>query len=145
MGLFDFMRGISFFQGKDTEGLTHDDIDFAKWVAAHRNWRKRLSDYIHGSGHEELDENIVCKADRCELGKWIAGNGNRFYGKLPVFGKLRDHHSEFHRCAGRVVRVYKSEGHHAATKALNTEFDLVSLKVIEHLESLEHEVKGRAS
>jgi methyl-accepting chemotaxis protein len=145
MGLFDFMRGISFFQGKDTEGLTRDDIDFAKWVAAHRNWRKRLSDYIHGSGHEELDENIVCKADRCELGRWIAGNGNRFYGELPVFGKLRDHHSEFHRSAGHVVRVYKSEGHHAATKALNTEFDLVSLKVIEHLESLEHEVKGRGS
>ncbi|MBI4998312.1 MAG: CZB domain-containing protein [Rhodocyclales bacterium] len=145
MALFDFMRGISFFRGKSTEGLTQDDIDFAKWVAAHRNWRRRLSDYIQGSSREELDENLVCKADRCDLGKWIAGNGSRFYGKLPVFGKLRDHHVQFHRCAGQVVRVFKSEGQHAATKALHTEFDLVSLKVIEHLESLENEVKGRAS
>lgn len=145
MGLFDFMRRISFFQDKDTEGLTHDDIDFAKWVATHRNWRKRLSDYIHGSSQEELDEAIVCKADRCDLGKWIDGSGHRFYGKLPVFAKLRDQHDAFHRSAGHVVWVFKSEGHHAATKALHTEFDLVSLKVIEHLESLESEVKGRTS
>lgn len=145
MGLFDFMRGISFFQGKDTEGLTQDDIDFAKWVAAHRNWRKRLSDYIQGSSQDQLDEGIVCRADRCDLGKWIDGNGSRFYGKLPVFAKLRDHHADFHRCAGHVINVFKREGQHAATKALHTEFDLVSLKVVEQLEALEHEVKRSGS
>lgn len=145
MGLFDFMSGVRFFQGKDTRGLTQDDLDFAKWVAAHRNWRKRLSDYIHGSSQEPLDEGIACRADRCDLGRWIDGNGNRFYGKLPVFGKLRDHHADFHRCAGHVINVFKREGQHAATKALHTEFDLISLKVIEHLEALEHEVKGRDS
>jgi hypothetical protein len=143
MGLFDFMRGVVFFKGKDTEGLTESDLDFAKWIAAHRNWRRRLSDCIQGSGQEELDENVVCKADCCELGKWIDGNGSRFYGKLTVFGKLRDHHAEFHRSAAHVLRVHMSEGRHAATKALHTEFDLISLKVIEHLESLEQEVKGR--
>lgn len=145
MGLFDFVRGIHFFQGKDTAGLSQEDLDFAKWMAAHRNWRKRLSDYIHGSSQEQLDEGIVCRADRCDLGKWIDGNGSRFYGKLPVFGKLRDQHADFHRCAGHVINVFKREGQHAATKALHTEFDLVSLKVIEHLEALEHEVKGRDS
>jgi len=143
MGLFDFMRGMSFFQGKNTEGLTDEDIDFAKWVAAHRNWRRRLSDYIQGDSREELDEAVVCRDDCCDLGKWINGNGGRFYGGLPVFGKLRDHHAHFHRSAGNVVRIYKSEGQNAATKALHTEFDLVSLKVIDHLESLEREVKGR--
>jgi aerotaxis receptor len=145
MGLFDFTRGISFFQGKDTEGLTQDDIDFAKWVAAHRNWRRRLSDYVHGSSREEFDENVVCRDDCCELGAWIHGNGHRFYGQLPVFGKLHDYNADFHRRAGHVVRVFKIEGRHAATKALHTEFDLASLQVIEHLESLEHEVKGRTS
>lgn len=145
MGLFDFVRGIKFFQGRDTDGLTQEDLDFARWVAAHRNWRKRLSDYIQGSSQEQLDETGISRADRCDLGKWIDGNGNRFYGKLPVFGKLRDHHAEFHRCAGHVVNVFKQEGPHAATKALHTEFDLVSLKVIEHLEALEHQVKGSGS
>jgi hypothetical protein len=145
MGLFDFMRNIGFFQGKDTEGLTDDDVDFAKWTAAHRNWRRRLSDYIQGSSQEELDEGIVGLPDRCELGQWIEGNGNRFYGTLPVFGKLRDHHAEFHRCAGKVVRICKTDGRQAATKALHTEFDLVSLKVIDQIEALEREVKGLPS
>ncbi|MBU1237884.1 MAG: CZB domain-containing protein [Gammaproteobacteria bacterium] len=142
MGLFDFMRGLSFFQGHNTEGLTNDDVDFGKWVAIHRKWRNRLSDYIQGVGQEELDETVICRDDRCELGTWIHGSGSRFYGGLPVFGKLRDHHARFHRCAGDVVRIYKNEGRQAATKALHTEFDLASLKVVEHIESLAREVEG---
>jgi aerotaxis receptor len=145
MGLFDFMRGFRFFEGKNTAGLTAEDLDFSKWTAAHRNWRRRLTDYIQGASQEELDEGIVCRDDCCELGIWINGNGNRFYGKLPVFGKLREHHTRFHRSAGNVVHTYKQEGRHAATKALHSEFDLASLKVIEHLESLEQDVKGSSS
>jgi hypothetical protein len=145
MGLFDFLRNLRFFEGRSTEGLTADDLDFPKWVAAHRNWRRRLSDYIQGNSQEELEEAVVCRDDRCDLGKWINGSGGRFYGALPVFGKLRNHHTDFHLSAGKVVRIYKNDGRNAATKALHTEFDLFSLKVIENLESLENEVKGRTS
>jgi hypothetical protein len=128
--------------GRMAEGVVAEDRDFAKWVAIHRNWRRRLSDYIQGIGVESLDEGVVCRGDCCELGKWIAGSGERIYGRLPAFGKLRDHHAEFHRCAGRLVDTCKRNGREAATKALHTEFDLASLKVIESLEALERVVKG---
>lgn len=142
MALFDFLRRFSFFKGRDTAGLKEEDLDFAKWINAHRDWRRRLTNYIQGASQEELDENVVCLDNRCDLGKWIYGNGGHFYGEIDIFRRLRDHHTDFHRSAGKVVRIYKSDGRDAATKALHTDFDMFSLKVVKNLETLEREVKG---
>lgn len=139
------MSDTSFCPGKTVDAVSEEDRDFAKWVAVHRSWRRQLGDFIQGAGSEQLDENIVSRRDCCDLGKWIDGNGGHIYGRLPAFGKLRDHHAEFHRCAGKVVNIYKREGRKAATRALHTEFDLASLKVIESLEALERVVKGLPS
>ena len=139
------MSDISFCPAKSVDECTEEDRDFAKWVAVHRSWRRRLGDYIQGTGSDGLDEKLVRRGDCCDLGQWIGGNGGRIYGRLPVFGKLRDHHTEFHRCAGKVVDIYKREGREAATRALHTEFDLASLRVIEAIEALERQVKGLPS
>jgi hypothetical protein len=141
MGLFDFFRGLNFFRGRDTGGIADEDLDFAKWVKAHRDWRTRLIAYINGTGNEALDEHVVCRDDRCELGKWIYRGGIRYYGDLPVFQKLKDHHADFHASAGRVVSVFKVEGLGAAKKALHADFDLNSMRVIRGLEALERQVK----
>lgn len=142
MGLFDFLRQLTFFRGRETAGYTADDIDFSNWVESHRDWRRRLSDHIHGTAQEELDESVICQDTHCELGKWLNGGGGQFYGDLPVFSRLRDNHAEFHRCAATIVGLCKSEGTEAAFRALHTDFDLISLKVMENLESLEYEVKS---
>jgi methyl-accepting chemotaxis protein len=142
MGLFEIMSELSDWYGSRNAAPAGADINFDKWVAAHRNWRRRLTSYIHGISDEEFDEAVVCRDDRCELGAWIHGDGDRLFGRLPVFGKLRDHHAAFHRCAGQVVHIYKTEGRAKATKALHVDFDLASLKVIENIEMLEREVNG---
>lgn len=145
MGVFESMSETSICPEMNLDVFNEEDRDFARWVAVHRSWRRRLRDYIQGAGSDQLDENFVRRGDCCDFGKWIAGNGGRIYGRLPVFGNLRDHHAEFHRCAGKVVAIFKREGCEAATRALHTEFDLASLKVIEAIESLERQVKGLPS
>jgi methyl-accepting chemotaxis protein len=141
MGLFEIMSELSGGFGHKAATIAGKDINFEKWMAAHRNWRRRLTDYIHGTSADEFNEAVVCRDDRCELGAWIQGEGNRLFGKLPVFSILREHHAAFHRSAGHVVHIYKAEGRATAIKALHKEFDLASLRVIEDLESLEREVK----
>ncbi len=141
MGFFDFLRKFSFFKGRDTSDLKEEDLDFQKWVAAHRDWRKRLVNYIEGTSTETLDETVICVDNRCDLGKWIHGNGGKFYGELPVFQQLTKDHASFHQCAGHVVKTFKTTGESSARKALNTDFDTYSLKVVNCLNNLERQVK----
>lgn len=142
MALFDFFRKLAFFQGRNTEGLQDEDLDFQKWIAAHRDWRRRLVAFIDGQSTEPLDETVICCDDRCDLGKWIHGNGKQFYEGENSFRQLRDDHAAFHRAAGDVVGKYKANDERQARRTLNGEFELRSMQVIAGLEKLERRVKG---
>ncbi|MCE1183853.1 MAG: CZB domain-containing protein [Rhodocyclales bacterium] len=141
MALFNFFKKLSFFSGRSTEGLQEEDLDFQKWIAAHRNWRQRLVSYIDGSSREVLDEHAICHDDRCDLGKWVHSNGKKFYGDEAVFQRLVGDHAAFHRAAGDVVGLYKTKGEKDARRVLSSDFDLCSLRVIDGLEQLERRVK----
>lgn len=141
MAFFDFFRKFSFFQGRSTEGLQEEDLDFQKWIGAHRDWRRRLLAFLDGSSTETLDENVICCDDRCELGKWIHGNGGKFYSQVSTFDQLVTDHAAFHRSAGEVVRLFKTEDEKTARKALHGDFDRYSMHVIGGLEKLEQQVK----
>lgn len=142
MALFDFLRKFSFFRGRDTEGMAEEDLDFLKWIKAHRDWRTRLIAYIDGTSVEELDEYEICRDDRCTLGHWIHGHGTQFYGDVEVFEQLKSHHRDFHISAGMVVTMFKKAGVQAARKALNQDFDLNSMRVVRSIEALERQVTG---
>lgn len=141
MALFDLFRNFSFFKGRTTEGLNEEDLDFQKWIMAHRDWRRRLVAYIEGASNETLDEKVICCDDRCDLGHWIHGNGQKFYGDEAVFQQLVGDHAAFHRAAGDVVGQYKTSGEKDARRILNGDFDLRSMHVINGLEQLERKVK----
>lgn len=141
MAFFDFFRKFSFFSGRSTEGLQEDDLDFRKWIMAHRDWRRRLVDYIDGTSQESLDETVICHDDRCDLGKWIHGNGGKFYGSEALFQQLIKDHAAFHRCAGTIVGLHKQNDVKQARRTLDGDFDLHSVRVVNALESLERRVK----
>ncbi len=141
MAFFDMFRSFSFFKGRSTDGLQEDDLNFQKWIEAHRQWRLRLQSYLDGRSQEQLDETAICHDNRCELGKWIHSNGQKFYGDEATFQRLTSDHAAFHRAAGDVVSVYKSKGDRDARRVLNGDFDLCSMRVIEGLEQLERRVK----
>ncbi len=141
MALINFFQKFNFFSGKSTEGMDEDDLDFQKWIAAHRNWRRRLLDYIDGNSQEKLDETAICRDNNCDLGKWIYGNGEKFYGDETTFQRLVHDHAAFHRSAGEVVHQYKNSGEKEARRTLNGDFDLHSMHVVGALEALERRVK----
>ncbi len=141
MALFDFFRKLNFFANRSTEGLREEDLDFQKWIAAHRDWRRRLQAYIDGLSTEQLDEKVISCDDRCDLGKWIHGNGRRFYGSESNFRQLQTDHAHFHKAAGEVVSCYKEKGEREAKRALHGDFDRYSMHVITGLEKLEQQVK----
>ncbi len=142
MALLDFFRNLSFFRGRNTEGMLEEDLDFAKWIKAHQDWRARLIAYINGTSSETLDETVICRDDRCALGHWIYDHGGRYYGDLSTFQQLKSQHADFHVSAGMVVTMYKKAGEKSAKKVLHSDFDLNSMRVVRSLEALEKEVKG---
>ncbi|MGB3631895.1 MAG: CZB domain-containing protein, partial [Terracidiphilus sp.] len=50
-----------------------------------------------------LNAATVAKDDRCELGKWLRGEGSR-YAQSPEFAKLVTDHARFHVAAADIVK-----------------------------------------
>ena len=78
-------------------------LNFKSAVDAHMKWKIRLDAYINGTGNEDLDAGVVCRDDRCPLGKWIYGRGGGEFGYSETFFDMKAHHAHFHRCAGDIV------------------------------------------
>ena len=141
MAFFNFFSKLNFFAGRSTEGLQEEDLDFQKWIAAHRNWRRRLLDFLDGNSSEALDAQVIGCDDRCDLGRWIHGNGHKFYGNEATFKRLVGDHAAFHRSAGSVVSQFRQGDEKEARRTLNGDFDRHSMHVVSALETLEKQVR----
>lgn len=52
----------------------------------------------------QLDVSIISKSDRCILGNWLHGEGERKYPFLRTFKPCVETHAAFHAQAAKVVR-----------------------------------------
>ena len=86
--------------------LAELDIDTA--IAAHENWSARLNAVIKGTSTEQLQPDVVCLDDRCDLGKWLHGPGRERLGKYPAFTVLVARHRHFHMEASTVLSLAQS-------------------------------------
>lgn len=76
-------------------------MNIVQAIAAHAAWKRRLRRMI--TGHEPcVSSDAVWHDDRCELGAWMHGDGQRLIG-CDAFDEAFSSHVEFHRCAGDVV------------------------------------------
>lgn len=75
-----------------------------KAMTAHNAWKTRLQDAIEGGAVP--DEAVVRADDRCDLGKWIHGEGGQ-YGSLTEFQETREAHARFHLAAAEVIKMIK--------------------------------------
>jgi methyl-accepting chemotaxis protein len=78
------------------------DFDFVKAVAAHSDWKRKLTDYLR-KHDEKLDPAQVGMDNRCPLGEWIRGDGAK-YSKLDEYQTLKKEHALFHTAAADIVR-----------------------------------------
>lgn len=112
-------------------------LDRAGAISAHQAWKARLQKVVEGTSQEQLDPAVVCRDDRCALGKWIHGPGQACCGQRPDFPVLKGRHGEFHRIAGRVIEEAKAGRNAKASALLEGEFTEVSRDVIAILSRIE--------
>lgn len=118
-------------------------LDFDGAIAAHGNWKKRLLDFVAGSG-EHLDPAIVGRDDQCALGCWIHGDG-RLLRADPNYADLKIEHAGFHHCAAEVIRAQLAGNSVLARGRIVGEFSSRSKRVIGLLESMRSDRKYQSA
>ena len=112
------------------------ELDIDKAIAAHENWKARLQKRLDGTSDEVLDPAVVCLDNRCDLGKWLHGPGNKRLGHYPAFTVLIARHQYFHQQAGAVVAQTQAGDLAGAEKTLNGPFKYGSSQVVLLLKEL---------
>jgi len=114
--------------------LAELDIDAA--IAAHKNWKLRLDNYLAGQSSEDLRPEMICVDNACALGKWIYSGGQETMGKVPFFKMLITWHKRFHLEASSVVSLMQANRKPEAQALLIGSYAHVSDQVIRVLETL---------
>lgn len=92
------------------------DLDGA--ISSHVAWRMKLRGAI--SRKEILDAAGIRAAARCELGKWLGGEGRATRGDLPELAALAQCHERFHQEAARVAEAVNAKEYAKAEKMLGS-------------------------
>ncbi len=114
--------------------LAEIDIDTA--IAAHENWKLRLQNYLNDTSKEDLQPDVVCRDDRCDLGQWLHGPGGQRLGHYPAFSLLVARHKFFHVQASTVVALAQAGEKDKAEKAMSTTYRHASTQVVLLLKEL---------
>jgi methyl-accepting chemotaxis protein len=77
-------------------------MDFNQAIAAHADWKIKLSSYLR-KPDGTLNPADIAPDNKCDLGKWIAGEGAKF-SSLQQFSSLKEQHARFHKAAAEIVR-----------------------------------------
>jgi Chemoreceptor zinc-binding domain len=105
-------------------------MNFDDAVRAHSEWKIKLTDYIKHPDHS-LKASEVSVDNRCSLGQWIYGDGEK-YSTLPEFSKLKNEHQRFHKAAAAVITKADSGKDQTAEIALGSksEYSAASSSVV---------------
>jgi methyl-accepting chemotaxis protein len=117
-----------------------EDVDFDEFVYVHKQWSKRLRRVVEGRAEPQDPEAVSCD-DRCTLGQWIYGEGQRFEA-AGAYQVLRDKHAQFHRCAGDVLRHVIQGEREQALHWLAEGFAPLSEETIAQIHALAEECRG---
>jgi len=109
-------------------------------IQAHARWKIRLVSYLKNpDGSIKAGE--LGADDRCDLGKWIHGEGRHYAGD-PEMAALRAAHANFHRAAADVVRKIDAGTvtDAGSLMSLHSPFSTASLAVVNHLKALAQKI-----
>ena len=81
-------------------------MNFNQAIAAHATWKRKLAAYVAAPDHS-LKASEVRATNKCELGKWIAGEGRKFEAMVE-FSTLQVEHTNFHQAAAEVIQKVDS-------------------------------------
>jgi aerotaxis receptor len=120
------------------EADTHLRLESA--IEAHLQWKAKLRNAVRRKEH--LDAEAICRDDRCELGRWIHGDGKARWRHVPAFTELLARHASFHQEVGKIARQVNAGQLDAAMAAMNggTPFAVATQATVVAIKALRHEV-----
>jgi len=77
-------------------------MNFQQAVTAHTGWKMKVARYL-SCPDGSLQAVVVRQGHRCELGKWLHGEGKTFE-HLPEYQKLVEDHARLHESASELIR-----------------------------------------
>jgi len=116
-------------------------MDFEKAINAHADWKNKLSKYLDNPD-QSLQSAEIALENKCELGKWIEGDGKQFAGK-PEFATMKSHHANFHKIAAKIVHRANSgeKVSHELTLGGKSEFVSASTAVVRAIMALRAKIE----
>jgi len=118
-------------------------MNFDDAVAAHSEWKRKLNSYVRNPDHS-LKASEVDADDRCELGKWLKGEGQQ-YSAAPEFARLTKEHARFHKAAADIVSRVDSGQDVSADLAIGggSEFGRASSAVVLAIMGMKKKYEGK--
>ncbi len=111
-------------------------------VRAHSAWKMKLSAYLR---HPDASlKSIEVRSDcRCELGKWLHGDGRKL-AAIPEYKTLLERHAHFHRAAADVVDMANSGKATSEATALGAEspYSAASREIVMAIMALQKRLKS---
>lgn len=92
-------------------------FDFNQALINHAEWRLRFLALIEKGESVNITPDI-CKADGCELGKWLTGPGGAMYKLLGSHRTCSQAHASFHEEMNKVARLINTKQGDEARKQL---------------------------
>lgn len=116
-------------------------MNFEEAIAAHSAWKMKLKQYI-AKPDRSLAATEVGADDKCALGQWIRGEGQK-HSALPEFSKLRSDHARFHKLAADIIKRADAGEKVAEEVALGSRSDFASVSsaVVTDLMNLQKKVQ----
>lgn len=115
-------------------------MNFDDAIKAHAQWKIKLSLYIK-KPDGSLVANEIAKDNLCELGKWIHESMNK-YSSNDVFNRLKETHSNFHKCAAQIVTDADHGKNRSEETALgsNSEYATLSTDIVQDIMNMRKEI-----
>ena len=119
---------------RQTDRSSASDVDFDSLVHAHEQWRSRLRRII--DGEETVDRVAVTDPTRCELGRWLYGEGKEELGDRGEWSLLEAAHRDMHQALGPVIDFVERGETQLAERQLKT-LEWPLRKTVEGIEGLQ--------
>lgn len=71
-------------------------------ILAHARWRIRLASYMRSPNHS-IDITQLRAKDKCDLGRWLYGEG-AIHRSKPEYEALEKAHAQFHQIAANLAQ-----------------------------------------
>jgi chemoreceptor zinc-binding protein len=92
-------------------------MDLAGAIQKHTEWKLKFRSAIEN--HETMDVATIARDDRCELGKWLRGDGKLRFGSLQSHAACVARHAAFHAEAGKIAQAINAKRYAAAEAMLD--------------------------